>query len=538
MYYLDSDEDLNQYHSNHQPPPNRLQSTLSLKQLSSRRRSNPDIYPGKRRFSTSYSHEDILSNDQLEQIHFDPRYRDYRSASSLHNCNYRSRSSSLNSFGSSGNFLQQFNQFRRISNQSPPLASLPLKKNWEMNPSIFIEEFNDDEYLKSHESKSNSETERNSKEKMFNSNESFQPLNESVIKSFGDLSQIPFIDDDYDSAPCRFKTEDCGEKPHGIINNDNQRNTCCKTVSFNDGETSRQQYPFTKNGKNIPKNPNSIPYSTDKNQLFHGSNLIRANVRPSRTGINRYFQPCSRVSKPSPSTIGSYNDHCSLIHKLIHWRLEEDAKNFQKWLTPKLDCKTKKEISQKEIRISEGKVKSLTTYFNSMPFILENGNCSKSRSTPSSNRSQSILTSDEIRIGRTPFKECRDFASKENSQDEFLRTLVKFQLTQLGNRFKNNNNCKKHHDVSNKIERIETRKKKLHYNYPNISSQSSAKRFFLQKHHQEDEDNLTKLIHIPSEKHRCRSACFNLRSFNKKGKSADTEIERSFLVDEDEDFII
>uniref|UniRef100_A0A182JNT8 PDZ domain-containing protein n=1 Tax=Anopheles christyi TaxID=43041 RepID=A0A182JNT8_9DIPT len=68
-----------------------------------RRMSNPDI--SQRRYSLSLSHEDILSNDQLQQIHFDPRYRDCRSSNSLNSIYYnqqRSRSNSLNSIGRIG----------------------------------------------------------------------------------------------------------------------------------------------------------------------------------------------------------------------------------------------------------------------------------------------------------------------------------------------------------------------------------------------------------------------------------------------------
>lgn len=64
-----------------------------------RRMSNPDISQG-RRFSVSLSQDDILSNDQLQQIHFDPRYRDCRSTVSLNSSFYnRTRSNSLGSIG-------------------------------------------------------------------------------------------------------------------------------------------------------------------------------------------------------------------------------------------------------------------------------------------------------------------------------------------------------------------------------------------------------------------------------------------------------
>uniref|UniRef100_A0A182SH74 PDZ domain-containing protein n=1 Tax=Anopheles maculatus TaxID=74869 RepID=A0A182SH74_9DIPT len=73
-----------------------------------RRMSNPDI--SQRRYSLSLSHEDILSNDQLQQIHFDPRYRDCRSSNSLNSIYYnqqRSRSNSLNSIGRIGTSIMK-----------------------------------------------------------------------------------------------------------------------------------------------------------------------------------------------------------------------------------------------------------------------------------------------------------------------------------------------------------------------------------------------------------------------------------------------
>uniref|UniRef100_A0A182NG35 PDZ domain-containing protein n=1 Tax=Anopheles dirus TaxID=7168 RepID=A0A182NG35_9DIPT len=80
-----------------------LQQPSPVIQRAYRRMSNPDI--SQRRYSLSLSHEDILSNDQLQQIHFDPRYRDCRSSNSLNSIYYnqqRSRSNSLNSIGRIG----------------------------------------------------------------------------------------------------------------------------------------------------------------------------------------------------------------------------------------------------------------------------------------------------------------------------------------------------------------------------------------------------------------------------------------------------
>ncbi|XP_049285531.1 uncharacterized protein LOC125764898 isoform X3 [Anopheles funestus] len=87
-----------------------------------RRMSNPDI--SQRRYSLSLSHEDILSNDQLQQIHFDPRYRDCRSSNSLNSIYYnhqRTRSNSLNSIGR--------------------IATIMRPVRYDTPPSIYVEDY-------------------------------------------------------------------------------------------------------------------------------------------------------------------------------------------------------------------------------------------------------------------------------------------------------------------------------------------------------------------------------------------------------------
>jgi hypothetical protein len=560
LYRSDSDESLRQYRLSHQASSSlRPQSTLSLNQLCSRRRSNPDIYPGARRFSTSYSHEDILSNDQLDQIHFDPRYRDYRSASSL---NYRSRSNSLNSAGSGGNLIQQYQQFRRLSSHSPPLlAPLAPQKRWDTNPSIFIEEYNEEEHVKSKtesKSESKSDSKRNSKDTLCSSNESLQPLSEGDIKSFGDLSQIPFIDEDSnESAPCRFPDDECERKTCGIMSSGAQRNTCRKTVSFDvimEGSTSQHRHLFTNNGKNSPKPPNSNPYSTDKNPLFYGSHqLNRANVRATRDGINRHTQSHTSVPNSSSSS-SSCDDHCTLVDKLIRLKREEKGNVRQKLVSAKLGCKGRWDGGDKS-NVCEGKVKALTTYFNSLPYMSDECNCiSIHHSTPDLSVScpGDRLSIAEMEDVRRQLKEWSEFGLKKSPQDKLACTFFEHSspstlLKACSRENEQINACKYHPDERKKLDKVEQRhKKNFHNSFGNLEDMYSPKCFcHHQRHHhchlaccnEEEPANRVKPLPMRSEKHKCRSACFNTKDPEKKRLKKELKALRA-AQDDNESFVI
>lgn len=495
MYRSDSDESLRQYRLSHHAPPPRPQSTLSLNQLCSRRSSNPDFYPGARRFSTSYSREDILSNDQLDQIHFDPRYRDYRSASSLNYSYNRSRSNSLNSVGSGGH---QYQQFRRLSSHSPPLcAPLIQQKRWDTNPSIFIEEYHDDESAVKSKSESRSiKSERNSKETLCSSNESLQPLSECDIKSFGDLSKIPFIDDDSnDSAPCRF-TDD---ERKSCLPLSQRVNSCRKTVSFDviaGGPSTGSAHLFTSNGKNFPKYPNSIPNPTDNNPL-----LCRTNVRSSRDGINRNTQQSHHTSVPRSS---SYDDHCTLVDKLIRLRLEEKP--------PLIGCKVAKP------RGCEGKVKALTTYFNTLPYMVDECNCKKfHQSTPDL---RDKLTFEEMEAVQRQLKEYSEFGLDKPTTCSFRPSPVTCR--------ENEKFSRQYRDVLEKVEK----RKNFHQSMSDIHCCKSSP----QQHRCQE-----KVFHFRplSEKHKCRSSCFNIKDPEKQRKKKEAKAAKSSLTDDDnESFVI
>lgn len=540
LYRSDSDESLRQYrlNSQHAPPP-RPQSTLSLNQLCSRRRSNPDIYPGARRFSTSYSHEDILSNDQLDQIHFDPRYRDYRSASSLNNG--RSRSNSLNSAGSGGNLIQQYqNQYRRLSNVSPPLVGAPLvpQKRWDTNPSIFIEEYNDDDHELSNksktESKSESKSERNSKETLCSSNESLQPLSECDIKSLVDLSQIPFIDDDSnEAAPCRFSDDDNERKTSGIMTSGVQRNTCRKTVSFDviAGPSSGHRHLFTNNGNNSPKNPTPNPYPTDKNHFFHGWRH-RANVRPSRDGINRspHTQSLSSVV-PKPSS-ASRDDHCTLVDKLIRLKLEEDCKAMtQRPAGPRPPLK--KDVSD-ESRVCEGKVKALTTYFNTLPYLTEDCRCvNVHQSTPDLSEGRNRLTHEEMEIVRRQLKEWSEFGLDRPPSEKPVCSFFDHHAPVTCCRDEKFHDC--HHRNQSRKKYHQSLTNLYNPTLPRCCSQQNSRHCHVNCH-KPDSDKVVLVTPMRSEKHKCRSPCFNIKDPNKKKLKVKLSTKSS--VDDDNDSFV
>lgn len=174
--------------------------------------------PLGRRYSLSLSQDDILSNDQLQQIRFDPRYRDCRSISNISlssNSNGKSRNNSNNSL-SSINSGQMFGG--RVTASGPAMPS----KRWDTNPSIYIEEYVDD----SDDKQSGSCSLNSSAEQIV------QPLDEYGIKSVSSVEEIPFIDDSEKEATAAATAA----QSVGIMIDKQRREststTCRKTVSF------------------------------------------------------------------------------------------------------------------------------------------------------------------------------------------------------------------------------------------------------------------------------------------------------------------
>lgn len=181
-----------------QPPPNFCQygsnDRLFQPRLAQRRHS-------------SYSHEDIL-NMKYQNPPVDPRYRDNRpfvnSNSSLYDHARRDFMSRRRSSSSlQDDMLQPFqpyhiDSFLRksnptiIHNNSSPNLSEKCNSNWNLNPSIYIEEYNDDNTT---EVKSNNSSATN-----ISYSEVHQPLNEESVAPFAGCDEIPFIDDEHDNS--------------------------------------------------------------------------------------------------------------------------------------------------------------------------------------------------------------------------------------------------------------------------------------------------------------------------------------------------
>lgn len=634
MYRSDSDESIRRYHidqhsSQHLIP--RPQSTLSLSQLSSyRRRSNPDIYPGVRRFSTSYSDEDILSNDQLDQIHFDPRYRDYRSASSLNNSNCRLRSNSLHSMcnSSAGYITPQYQPYRRVSSVSPPYSSaltipVPLapQRRWNTNPSIFIEEYRDDEnQQKSTQSDAIKNEKKNSNDSLINtSNDSLlqQGLSESDIKSFGDLSQIPFIDDEDDSndfAPCRFGDNNT------IVDKKDIR-SCRKTVSFDVIQPTSSTSFY---GKNFPPSQSKCFYSSSSSSNLknvtnsssysscsphYSLNKSRAmmmteNVRTTKDG---YIPRSNSQSSPPPlapprrqhssSTLfNNYDDdHCILVDKLIKIRKEEDAikneshhchchNHHRRLQQQQCHCTMDQVVNEEQkinydssnIKVKEedksncasGKVKALTSYFNSLPYKKEQCNCIKihqstpNLSSPSFTRYHSNkLSCDEMTAVRKQLKELTDFGDKSSIRSECMRRSFSTPNLCHGSEKEEEifSNCIEYKEMLNRLDKVRIKrlmKDECHFIMPKYHrcrfsscinnadfSLSSIRRPMTSQSHQMDGGEKVKVQNssssLSTEKHRCRSACFNINKDPlKKKKKKQEKMKLKLVKDDDNESLI
>lgn len=594
LYRSDSDESLRRFLASqqqlHEQP---AQSTISLNHLSYnadpfRRLSNPDIYPGARRYSTSFSREDILSNDQLDQIKFDPRYRDYRSASSLTtiNNNLRSRSNSLCSVGSGGGSTA--NPYRRRSTHSPmhnmlPVALAPTKR-WDTTPAIFIEEYKEPPVRSEPKSESH-----HSRETMFSSNESMLPLSETDMKSIGDFSEIPFIDDDSnESAPCRLcdDVDDDNEsaKKSSIIKNGNgeRRDSCRKTVSFDviagAAEKKEHSHMFHSNGKCFPQSttssshpnllykPNQYHPTLTNSYIHNNLNLTTsprppADVRRSKSGIydSNNTTRCNTTIKcnsnsssvPKQRPISDKfqfikpirDDHCKLSVKLKQLKIEGSTQNMKDNPKSKLNYKIKWDDNVKSKHVCQGKVKALTTYFNTLPYMADDCHCTSfHQSTPNLSNNLEKMSKHEEQKVLEQLKEWSEFGldtPKKEKVCNFLEHDNSNPMLNLNN--EDYEECKYYQEVLGKLDKADIRKQKnFHHSHGNISDyqyhpyhclpdclylpipQKYCNNMIqvspsINRHHSNSELTLhhIKKLLPSSEKHRCRSPCYNIKNKTK-----------------------
>lgn len=206
LYEYDSDDSLNLYEQESFQVPS-FQPMLNFGCYRSNEYLISSPHLNTRRHS-SYSHEDIM-NMKNQHIPIDPRYRDSRpfikSSSNIYDNARRDfmsrrRSSSSLQDGVLNPFqLIQMNEFLRRSsptmgNRARSRSSSPnvsdksnSNSNWNLNPSILIEEYNDNNQV---------EVKSNNSSTNLSFNDIRQPLNEDSVAPFAGCDEIPFIDDD------------------------------------------------------------------------------------------------------------------------------------------------------------------------------------------------------------------------------------------------------------------------------------------------------------------------------------------------------
>jgi hypothetical protein len=466
--------------------------------------------------------------------------------------------------------MPHYQPYRRVSSQSPPLIHVPLvpQKRWNTNPSIFIEEYCEEEEKeqpKSESFKSEVEMRNASRETLCMSNDSLPALSVNDIKSFGDLSQIPFIDDDSnDSAPCRILID-----RDGCQKDDDGSKPCRKTVSFDVIKTGpAHQHLFSRSsshGKNfLPKNtfipPKKSNY-TDKNPpLFHAATSRRA-MSDVRTTKDGYVDRSHSVPIKSSSSLSSLchgapsqndHDHCTLVDKLIRMRREERCEREQqlhcvnachgqkkrpnykiKW--DEIGGNERKKCGEKEV-ICAGKVKALTTFFNTLPYMTSNEcGCSNivHQSTPnlSSTRhaDEDKLNEEEMARVREQLREWSEFGlKKKKKKDKLACTFMKRATSSPVLCLENEayNECKRYHDVLNRLDKVHVPKHCSLSDLHCTESPCLPDCFLLRKTSHcrpacENIENIpiaVKRDDLKSEKHRCRSACFNVKDPAKRRK--------------------
>lgn len=235
LFEYDSDESINTY--GHEPfmlPP-AFQPMPNFAQYNSNEFLYHTPHQNQRRHS-SYSTEDIL-HMKYQNPPIDPRYRDSRpfvkSSSNIYDHAKRDFMSRRRSSSSlQEDILRPFQQIQlnqylgrssptinRTRSNSPNASSDKSNSNWNLNPAILIEEYNDNQS----EVKSN-----NSSTNLSLTNESpNQPLNEESVAGCVD---IPFIDDE-------------NEQLAFAASNNNQRDNCDSAIDLTSGP--RDPYNFT-----------------------------------------------------------------------------------------------------------------------------------------------------------------------------------------------------------------------------------------------------------------------------------------------------
>lgn len=427
----DSDEDLYRRHDdfNYQNRP----------PFGSDSRLNDNLNVQRRRHS-SYSHEDIL-NLKFQQPTIDPRYRDSRpfvsSASNIYSYNARREFFSRRRSSSSlhDDIIQPFQPLQKFirsdgilrkSNQTLNSSSnLSDKSNskWDLNPSIFIEEYADDK---------DAEVKSNCSSTNLSSGEPHEPLNEETVAPFVEFEEIPFIDDENDNSSDKSDIY----VPQMALNS-NYENQCSgsdkkslvirnrKTVSFDLMESNND---YTE-----------AELENMKNNMMNKSNTWDHihNNKPSNTGTKQpnetIFKYCTynRPSKGDESGNLSFKKPLQLEHEDIdrifaHFDDDEYDEQSRQTKTTRTNTKEMPKMAKPvawvptnlydKLSYGNGKVQALRNYFESM-----------SEKTPND-----FLTKEEQSSTIDQLREWSSFGTKSDSFKQ-KSSLSVFNLSDIGN---------------------------------------------------------------------------------------------------------
>ena len=204
--------------------------------------------------------------------------------------------------------------------------------------------------------------------------------------------------------------------------------------------------------------------------------------------------------RPFPSS-----DHCSLINKLIKIRMEEEVKiknaNDNYPCQRHHQCnnvRVKSEIDSAVGAFRLGRVKALTTYFDTLPFASK-----FHQSTPNLfSLTKHKLSCEELARVKGQLEEWSEFGLN-NKDNNLVCSFMKRAESAPALCFENEiyDDFKKYRDALNRIDKVKAKR----------IEESNNRRFAYKSTPKEIKFNAPK-----SEKHRCRSACYNPKRKSKK----------------------
>lgn len=403
----------------------------------------------QRRRHSSYSHEDIL-NLKMQQPTIDPRYRDSRpfvsSASNIYAYNARReffsrrRSSSslhddiIQPFKPLQKFIRPDGILRKSNATLNSSTNLSEKSNskWDLNPSIFIEEYSDDK---------DAEVKSNCSSTNLSVAEAHEPLNEETVAPFLEFEAIPFIDDENDNSSDQSEIyvpqmalnshyenqcKGSGKKPLVIRNR--------KTVSF-DLMESKVEYTDDEltNAKQMMNKSNTWDHINNIKQSNTGTKKPNETIfkyctynRPSNADVpgNLSFKKPMQLEQENFDKIFAHFDDDEYENEQSNQNKADtvptsNSKNDAKEMAPKM-AKPVAWVPTNlydKLSFGNGKVQVLRNYFESM-----------SETAPND-----LLTKEEQSSTIDQLREWSSFGTKSDSFKQ-KSSLSVFNLSDIGNK--------------------------------------------------------------------------------------------------------